>query len=206
MNEIANADLLEWAVASAPLEPWDESGDLHFVTTFAGGGLAAAIDGLGHGPEAAIAARAAVEVLRQWPAAAPTELVVRCHEALRKTRGVAMTLVSFDAATSTLTWLGVGNVEAILLRRNHETVARREAILARAGVVGYQLPPLNPRVLSVAPGDVVLLATDGISSSFASTPHVDDDLQHAADEILTKHGKRSDDALVLVTRYVGGST
>lgn len=205
MNAQGADAVLEWAVAAAALEPWDESGDLHLVASFPGGALIAVVDGLGHGPEAAIAARAAVASLQQRPGDPPSELIQRAHEASRKTRGVVMTVVSLDLASSTFTWLGVGNVDAVLLRRDTRSDRPREAILGRAGVVGYQLPSLNPRTLPIATGDVLLLVTDGISSSFASAPEITDDLQRTANTILATHGKRDDDALVLVARYRGGA-
>ena len=54
------ASLIEWAVAGAPIDGETESGDLHAVVQFEGGVLVGAVDGLGHGAEAAVAARAAV--------------------------------------------------------------------------------------------------------------------------------------------------
>ena len=44
-------------------------------------------------------------------------LVDRCHERLRSTRGVVMSLASFDARESIMTWIGIGNVAGLLLRR-----------------------------------------------------------------------------------------
>ncbi len=56
--------LIEWGVAAQPLEGEAESGDLHVVQRFPKGVLVAAVDGLGHGPEAAAAARSAVATLK----------------------------------------------------------------------------------------------------------------------------------------------
>ena len=55
--------LLEYAVVSVPVAGEEESGDLHLVTQTDRGALVAVIDGLGHGSEAANAARAAVATL-----------------------------------------------------------------------------------------------------------------------------------------------
>ena len=54
----------EWGLAARALHGQAESGDLHLVAPFAGGVLIAAVDGLGHGSEAAAAARVAVATLR----------------------------------------------------------------------------------------------------------------------------------------------
>ena len=48
--------MIEWGVASRALPGETRSGDLHVVESFAGGALVAAVDGLGHGEEAADAA------------------------------------------------------------------------------------------------------------------------------------------------------
>src|SRR5205823_3248291 len=97
------------------------------VAPFAGGTLVAVIDGLGHGIEAAAATRVAIAALADAPGEPVTALLVRCHEEMRGTRGAVMTLVSFRD-DDTLTWVGVGNVEALLLRAGG---GARESIVLR---------------------------------------------------------------------------
>src|SRR5690349_16912748 len=107
--------LLDWGVAARALPGERASGDLHLVETFPGGVLVAVVDALGHGEEAAIAAQLAVATLAKHAAEPVDALMQRCHLALRrKTRGVVMSLASFDAAERTMTWLGVGNVEGFV--------------------------------------------------------------------------------------------
>jgi serine/threonine protein phosphatase PrpC len=171
---------------------------------FPGGALAVVIDGLGHGKDACEAASSAERILRADPGAAVTELVQRCHEALRGTRGVVMSIASFDARAATMTWLGVGNVEGLLVRRAPE--AGGEAVAQRGGTVGYLLPTLVPRTLQVAPGDTLVLATDGISGGFKSAVRQLRSAQEIADEILHTWGKSTDDACVLVARFLGAPT
>jgi serine/threonine protein phosphatase PrpC len=203
--------VVEWASAGRALEG-GESGDLHVVVTFPDGALAAVIDGLGHGPEAAVAARAAAPVFEARPAHPVTALVLAAHEALRKTRGAVMSLAAFDARTGTMTWTGVGNVEGVLLRASRPATsgptARSEGLTSRGGVVGYQLPPLRSSSLRVARGDTLILATDGISSAYSSTSSASPAAgspREIADGILARHAKKTDDALVLVVRYLGGA-
>ena len=76
-----------------------------------------------------------------------------------------------------------------------------ETILTRAGVVGLELPRLQASVTTVAPGDVVILATDGISRTFLSGLRPLDTPQLLAERILRRHAKGTDDALVLAARY-----
>jgi GTP cyclohydrolase III len=63
--------LIDWAVATLALPGEAESGDLHLVTSVASGVLVAVADGLGHGVEAATAARAAVTALERHAHEAP---------------------------------------------------------------------------------------------------------------------------------------
>lgn len=194
--------LLEWGVAARPLEGEVESGDRHVVQPFPHGVLVGAIDGLGHGTEAATAARLATETLQRQPQGNLIALVTVCHERLRDTRGVVMSLAWFSALEHTLTWLGVGNVEGLLLRHT-ERGPETESLLLRGGLVGGQLPPLMAAVLPLRAGDMVVLATDGIAGDFRSTIVLHDPPQKVADRILARHGKTTDDALVLVARYRG---
>jgi negative regulator of sigma-B (phosphoserine phosphatase) len=195
-------DLIEFAVAEAALPGEPESGDLHLVAPHPRGVLVAAIDGLGHGAEAAAAARAARTVLLDDPGAELSDLFMRAHSRLARSRGVVMSLASFEHGGK-LSWLGVGNVEGTLVRAEEGTVRRTDSIMLLGGVVGYQLPTLRPSTTAIELGDILILATDGIGSGYigdldpAATPSA------LAGRILGRFGKGGDDALVVVARYVG---
>ena len=79
------------------------------------GALVAAVDGLGHGGEAARAARRAGDLVRERPSRDLVVLAERCHKALRDTRGAALSLAFVCPGDGTMTWLGVGNVEGRVL-------------------------------------------------------------------------------------------
>lgn len=182
------------------------SGDLPVVAASPTGVLLAVIDGLGHGPEAAEAARDAARVLVANAGEPVIPLVERCHEALRKTRGVVLSLAALRPADSSITWLGVGNVEGLLVRADRRATPARESIQLRGGVVGYQLPPLRATTLAIACGDIVIMVSDGIRSEFAVGLALERGAQDLAATILHRHARGTDDALVLVVRYLGGTT
>ena len=194
---------LDWGVAALPLNGQPESGDRFVVQSFPGGFLLAIIDGLGHGSEAAMAATAAESILRAEPKEPVISLVRHCHESLRLTRGVVMSLVSVDTSHGLMTWLGVGNARGILLRSGLYGNQSREELLLRAGVIGGQIPALQAAVLPVSYGDTLFLVTDGICGEFAHELMRSEAPQRTAEIILSKHAKRDDDALVLVARVVG---
>ena len=181
------------------------SGDGHLVQEFPGGALAAAVDGVGHGAEAAAAAQVAIETLQGHARQSVLPLVQRCHEALLKTRGAVMTLASVNAADGTMTWVGVGNVEGVLLRADAKASPPREHALLLGGVVGLQLPVLRGFVIPVAAGDTLIFATDGIRSGFDEGLPLALPARQIADRIMGRFSKGTDDALVLVARYLGGA-
>jgi phosphoserine phosphatase RsbX len=201
--EAAVPVLVEWGVAARALPGETESGDLHLVASSPNRVLIAVADGLGHGPEAAAAARLAMRSLRERPQDCVLDLVRRCHTALHRTRGVVLSLASIDAQTNRMTWLGVGDVDATLFRAGPAAQPNREALARRSGVVGYQLPRLHAPAVPIARGDVLVFATDGISSDFHAEWRLDAHPQDAAEHIIGRYGKGTDDALVLVARYMG---
>ena len=73
----------------------------------------------------------------------------------------------------------------------------------RSGVVGRRLPSLELSRLTVVRGDTLILATDGIDQRFAGDPGIATAAPPTAERILADHGKETDDALVLVVRYLG---
>jgi negative regulator of sigma-B (phosphoserine phosphatase) len=195
---------IEWGAAGRALSDGEPSGDQYAVRQFAGGVLLGVVDGLGHGPEAADAAGTAVDTLEQHPQDPIVPLVHRCHEALRGSRGVAMSLASIDSVDHSMTWIAVGNVEGVLYRRDAGEVVRWERLLLRGGVIGYQLPALRASITSVRTGDMLTFATDGLRSDFAEAVDLLASPAENAERILAEFSRGTDDALVLVARYLGG--
>ena len=115
-----------------------------------------------------------------------------------------MTLAWFDLEGGHLSWTGVGNVEGRLVHAGAGPRAPTEGALTKGGVVGYSLPSIRVTGTDLENGDVIVLATDGIDSGFARAIGAGGRAQEIADRILTAHGKDSDDALVVVVRYLRG--
>jgi phosphoserine phosphatase RsbX len=194
--------LLEWHCACRPAPGESVSGDRALVAVDGPRALAAVIDGLGHGPAAAAAADAALEAVRTGAADDVVDVAMRCHVALRATRGAAIGLATIDTARGALSWLGIGNVEGRLVRGGAIRGGGASLLLA-AGVVGHEIPRLRPVTLSLGRGDLLLVATDGVAGGFAEEPGTSGSCRALAERLLAEHARPTDDALVLAVRYLG---
>ena len=196
--------MVEYATATMTLPGQAESGDRHLVVRLPRGVLVAAVDGLGHGEEAAVASEVAVRSLERNAKEPLLALLRRCHEELVGTRGVVMSLATIGSPKGMVSWVGIGNVEGLLLRAGASRRGADASLLLRRGVVGVRLPAVAVSVVPLVAGDTLIFATDGIRSDFAHGINGLDPPQEIADGILARHRKGTDDALVLVARYVGG--
>jgi negative regulator of sigma-B (phosphoserine phosphatase) len=202
-REIANTQLLTWGVASVPVQGQTVSGDQRVVKIVPDGCLVAVIDGLGHGYAAAYASEKAVAILEEYGHESPIPLLRRCHNGLRETRGVTISLAKISSSDEIMTWLGVGNVEGVLIRADRSLQLSHESVITRGGVVGYQMPQLSASVTPISKGDLLIFATDGVENDFTEDIRIHDSPQRIADHICMRYNKNIDDALVLVARYNG---
>ena len=110
-----------------------------------------------------------------------------------------MTVAWLDLERSQLTWAGVGNVDARLVRSGPEL--REEVALVFGGVIGYRMPRVRPATMPLERGDLLVMITDGIDGAISPALAGGGAAQALADRILERHGKGSDDALAVVVRH-----
>lgn len=194
--------LIDWSASVVAARGETVSGDMYLIRHFSGGVLVAAVDGLGHGPEAAASAQAAISVLEANHECSLDCLVRSCHEALKPMRGAVISLACLNKLERTITWMGVGNVEGRLLRAQPRSGYAYETLLLRGGIVGQTLPPLIPNTIPVNPGDTLIFATDGIRSDFAQNLDANASPQQLVSDIFKRSAKNIDDSLVVVARYL----
>lgn len=199
--ETVNQAALDLGVATLTLPGQQECGDRYVVAPFADGFLVAAVDGIGHGAEAAKAARIAGNILRSHPQEALVPLIKRCHDELRGTRGAVMSVASFSHSEMVMTWAGVGNVEGKLLPRDMSSQPR--TLLLSVGTLGHRLGPIYPTVHPVKAGDTLIFSTDGVREDFGQHLNLKQSPQQLAEDIMARSARHTDDALVLVGRYLG---
>jgi len=200
------AEPLWWGTASQPLAGEPTSGDRSYVRSLLDGGtLLAVLDGAGHGTAAAEAAEAGQAILERHADMPLARLFRTCHDGLRGTRGVAMSLALLSPRADRLTWIGIGNVEAVVWRLEPRALPRREHLLLRGGLIGCQMPIPVEASQPLSPGDLIVLATDGVRGDFTPLLNGYEPPQRIAERILERHATGQDDALVLVARTRGPS-
>lgn len=190
-------------MAGRPLPGEGVSGDAAVEVDLDGGGaLLAVVDGLGHGAEAAAAAERARAIVAA-SAGEPIDSVLHlAHDALARTRGVAMTVASISCSGE-MSWVGVGNVEAHVLRRDGHRSRRVASAVLYGGVLGYRLPAVRVSTHVLEPGDLLLLATDGVAPTFTDDVALAEPVERVSATVLERWARPTDDALVAAARFLG---
>jgi phosphoserine phosphatase RsbX len=189
-----------------PCEGQTENGDAAVVRRWDDSALIAVIDALGHGAHAAKAADAAVRYLNEASLEQGLRHVIEgLHDALRGTRGAAAMVLHLQGYK--LSGVGVGNVElrSVSLAGSAGPASsagsgrsRIPAVLT-PGVLGAALPRLKFFQAELAPGDRVIVFTDGIGGRFEEEASRRAPALSVCNAIMERHRKRHDDATVLVT-------
>jgi anti-sigma regulatory factor (Ser/Thr protein kinase) len=157
--------------ASSPLQvgvvclahPNEEvSGDSWGVEQQPGCCLIMVADGLGHGPDAAKASQAAIDVLARHPVRTPKALVEAAHTALHGTRGAALAVVELNLAQQSLKFAGIGNIAGMSFAGQ-----QRHHFASHNGIVGHQLSRVQEFVYPWADEIFLLLHSDGLASRWS---------------------------------------
>jgi anti-sigma regulatory factor (Ser/Thr protein kinase) len=190
------AGLAGWAGLTRPISGEHECGDNYAVHW--DGAVATAIlsDGLGHGPLAAAASRAAIAAMRDGPADEPAALLERAHRQMSGTRGGAVAVVRVEPGW--VSFAGLGNVAGWLTSGES-----RQGLVSVPGICGHQARRLRQFRYERPPGSVVILHSDGLTSrwNIRDLPGlVTRDPLVIAAALLSEAGVHRDDAGVLVLR------
>jgi hypothetical protein len=178
-----------------PIPTESVSGDAWQVDWSPDGCRIAVIDGLGHGPEAFAVATLAVQTLRSIPNADPIDALRACHDALRSSRGAAITVVTIDPSRMMVNHAGVGNVDVHV--RIGDTFKR---LMPHRGIVGVRWPRVSAVQTELSAGWRLIMHTDGIGSRFAPSeaiPNESQGLRLFLDRALTTWARGTDDATIL---------
>ncbi len=157
----------------------------------------AVVDGLGHGPEAAKAAAAALAAVRDRPDDDLGPLLERAHRAAGATRGAAATIARIDRDAGELSVAAVGNVTPWLL-----TDGQRQ-LVTQHGTLGHVMPTIRVERYPFPAGATLILCSDGLRSrwSLADLPGLAARSPALIAAVLWRDLQRGrDDATVVVVR------
>jgi anti-sigma regulatory factor (Ser/Thr protein kinase) len=154
-------------------------------------------DGLGHG---LLAHQASSEVLKIFSEAQALPLEVQMtqmHEALRKLRGAAVSMVDIEFSRSTLDFIGVGNVRCAVVEQN-----KMRTLVCQSGTAGLQIR--NAKVFSSpwSSQSLIILHSDGITTRWDLNTYLGLAVRHPAviAAILYRDFNRNNDD---VTVFIG---
>jgi anti-sigma regulatory factor (Ser/Thr protein kinase) len=184
---------------ATPKPGQEACGDMWTVKRLDGTLWAAVIDGLGHGPQAAIAAAEAVRTFHGASAdTTPQELLQKTHVQLKGTRGAVMAVAAIRPALGLLEFAGIGNITAVLI--GHDGTRRLSSM---DGTLGYSVRMVRQHTYPWEPGSALVLTSDGISTRWNLLAHPGLSLRHPSLMAAVLHrdfGRLNDDATVVVVK------
>jgi hypothetical protein len=160
--------------------------------------LVALVDGLGHGPDAALASAAATRVVASRPDASPTVLIEAMHGALRSTRGAAVAIADVQPSRGTLTFVGVGNVAATIHSRSGP-----RSLASNNGTVGHVMRKVQEFSYEWPDDATLVMHTDGINTRWRLDAYpglARHDPALLAGVLFRDAARGRDDATVIVAR------
>ena len=189
---------MEIGALAVPMGGEEACGDGWAVACGHGGTTLVGVDGLGHGPEAAKAAAAAIDALRARPSSGAAEFLHGAHDALRSTRGAALSAARVDYDAGKVRFAGIGNVAGAVV----DGVTRR-SLVSHSGIVGNNMRKVQEFEVDFDHGALCIMHSDGIGSQWDLTryPGLHTRTPALVAGILMRDFNRGrDDAMVLVGR------
>lgn len=149
----------EFGALAVPMAGEEVCGDAWCVVQDGRHAAVLLADGLGHGPGAAEASAAAVDVFRSVAFDAPAGVIEKIHQRLRSTRGAAVAIAQLETDTDAVLFCGAGNIAGRLFNGVED-----RSLLSQHGTAGIRVrSPLEQRFAWPAHG-LLVLHSDGLKS------------------------------------------
>ncbi|MGK7875310.1 MAG: SpoIIE family protein phosphatase [Xenococcaceae cyanobacterium] len=196
-------DKIDYFYLSRPCLGERVSGDIAMVEQREQLLFVAIIDGLGHGTNANLVARAAKDYLQKIWNYDVCNTMLRLHEKLKGSLGAAVGLGVLELETKQLYYTGVGNtVIRIFRRQNQQNCLKR--LYSTDGIVGSNIRYPVEQKLQLTKSDIILFYTDGIREHFSLEEYpliFADDVMKIASNFVRFFGKNHDDATCVALKY-----
>jgi anti-sigma regulatory factor (Ser/Thr protein kinase) len=153
-------------------------------------------DGLGHGPLAAAAAQAAVDVFRAHADEPASEILNRAHLALRATRGAAVAIAEVDVAAGELQFAGIGNIAAVIVADGGS-----RQLASMNGTVGLEARTVRTFTYPWTARSTLVMASDGLTTRWSPSEYpglFGGEPTLSAGALYRDHSRRRDDVTVVV--------
>lgn len=189
----------EFGGISVALKGEEVCGDAWEVHRSAGAFRALVVDGLGHGPFAAEAAREAISTFRSNPSDGLSSIIESIHLALGKTRGAAGAIVELSAARKHILSIGVGNISMRLL---NETGSK--GLVCDNGTLGAGVRRIQEYRHPWSDHALLVMHSDGLSAQWTLDSYPGLWQRHPsviAAVLFRDYRRERDDATVVVARY-----
>lgn len=191
----------EFGALSIPLAGEEVCGDHWAIEEVAGKTLLLVVDGLGHGPQAATAAREAIRVFGEMASLSPSEIILAAHASLRSTRGAALAVVQLDPHRGEAKFAGVGNIAGSILCQGTD---RGTSMVSYNGTVGHTIRKIQEFSYPWLPGSLLIMHSDGLGTQWQLGRYAGLALKHPGlvSGILYRDYKRvRDDVTVVSLRH-----
>jgi len=185
-------------VVTVPIKGETVSGDGYFTLPGESRSLYMVVDGLGHGLGASEAADEALSVVEASSQETAIEIVSRTHDALKKTRGAAMSVAIIDHDRKILTYAGVGNIGATL-----SSGGTNRSLISQNGTLGAVMPRLQSYTYPIERNTLLIMFSDGLASKTGLSAYTGLQLRNPAliaGVLYRDFSRKRDDATVLVAR------
>jgi serine/threonine protein phosphatase PrpC len=161
--------------------------------------LLAVIDGVGHGSEADLVSQLMADYLNNLNQIdEPARIIEQLDQISKPCIGAAVGIVRIKRQQQQVDFAGVGNIAGYLMGHHHSSFASRD------GSVGCHSRTALSQSKTLAPGDLIIMHSDGIKSRLIH--QFDEDyLKQSVDQILSyifnNFEKEYDDASCVVYRF-----
>lgn len=161
------------------------------------------VDGLGHGLEAANAARLAVGAVQKHAQLNAPEIMDFVHGALRPTRGAAAALALLQPENELCNFCGIGNISGAIRRGGTS-----RSMVSHNGTLGHQVRKIQEFQYPFPKGSLLVMHSDGIGTHWDLGAYPGIEMRHpalVAAALFRDHNRGRDDLTTLVMRNGAGA-